>query len=200
MQEVTHSELIALRNNAILVAGTKYRITDYVTTTVQQDTKSANHPFDIIVEAVSENELSELAQAIQHEGDNYFDGNNLGAWQLWYDLDNNTNKYEWADVKNGKGVIFRMIDEKRNDCPYDFKNVLFYNNKYTSSTTSDKYYYTFSYVVNDMLYDGTVNENVTMCRNNSMKVYKIDSRFQLNKNTWLNQDFNHKCNSNKFGY
>ena len=125
IQEVTYSELVALRDNASLVAGMKYRITDYVTTTVQQDTKSANHPFDIIVEAVSENELSELAQATQHEGDTYFDGNDLGAWQLWYSLDNDTDKYAWADAKNGKGVIYRMIDEKRNDCPYDFKNIQF---------------------------------------------------------------------------
>ena len=125
MQSVTYSELVALRDTNKLVAGTKYRITDYVTTTVQKDTKSANHPFDVIVEAISENELSELAQAIQHEGDTYFDGNDLGAWQLWYDLDNNTEKYEWADAENGKGVIYRMIDEKRNDCPYDFKNIQF---------------------------------------------------------------------------
>ena len=125
MQEVTYSELVTLRDTKKLVAGTKYRITDYVTTTVQKDTKSANHPFDVIVEAVSENELSELAQAIQHEGDTYFDGNDLGAWQLWYDLDNDTEKYAWADAENGKGVIYHMKDEHNNECPYDFKNIMF---------------------------------------------------------------------------
>ena len=125
MQDVTYSELVALRDNASLVAGMKYRITDYVTTTVQKNTMSANHPFDVIVEAVSENELSEKAQAIQHEGDTYFDRNDLSAWELWYDLDNDTEKYEWADTENGKGVIYRMIDERMNDCPYDFKNIQF---------------------------------------------------------------------------
>jgi hypothetical protein len=31
--------------------------------------------------------------------------------------------------ESGKGVIYRMIDEFGNDCPYDFKNVL-YNSNY----------------------------------------------------------------------
>ena len=199
MLEITWSDLKTLRDNSELVPGMKYRITDYVTTTVQAETKSANHPFDIIVEAVSENQLSELAQAIQHEGDTYFEGNDLGAWQLWYDLDNNTNKYAWADEVNGKGVIYRMIDEKRNDCPYDFKNILFYNIKYTSNTTSDKYYYTFSYVVQKVLYDGTVEKQVTGCHSNSIGVYKTGGRRQLNKNTWQNTAFSNYCYSNSFG-
>ena len=209
MVNVTYSELVALRNNNELVAGMKYRITDYVTTTVQFNTKSANHPFDVIVEAVSENELSELAQAIQHEGDTYFDGNDLGAWQLWYDLNNDTDKYEWADATNGKGVIYRMIDEKRNDCPYDFKNILFYNNEYTTNTTSDKYYYTFSYVVNGVLYDGTVETHVTTgCHSNNMGVYFNRWFRSLNKNTfrniaWENTTYNNTfskyCHNNTFG-
>ena len=32
------------------------------------------------------------------------------------------------DVEIGKGVIYRMIDEFGNDCPYDFKNILFKRN------------------------------------------------------------------------
>ena len=40
-------------------------------------------------------------------------------------MDNDNTKYAWADTTNGKGVIYRMIDEWQNDCPYDFKNVQF---------------------------------------------------------------------------
>lgn len=198
MEEVIYSELVALRDNASLVAGMKYRITDYVTTTVQEDTKSANHQFDVIVEAVSENELSKLAQATQHEGDTYFNDNDLEAWQLWYDLDNDTTKYKWADSVYGKGVIYRMIDEKRNDCPYDFKNILFHTTNYTNNTTSDKYYYTFSYVVGGVLYDGTAEKRATTCYDNSIGTYIINGKSSLNGNIFRNYSFTNACRSNTF--
>lgn len=187
-----------MRDSGELVEGHLYRITDYMTTTKQSNTKSANHPFDVIVLAISHNALSHLARAIAHEGDTYFDGNNLSAWQIWYDLDNDTEKYGWADAENGKGVIYRMIDEKRNDCPYDFKNILFYNDKYTIYTTSDKYYYTFSYVVSGMLYDGTVNKQVTGCYGNSMGAHGIKKR-KLNINVWRNSDFKYYNRNNILG-
>lgn len=46
----------------------------------------------------------------------------------------------------GKGVIYRMIDEFGNDCPYDFKNVRF--KKVISNTTM--YLYTFCYFKRDV--------------------------------------------------
>ena len=193
---VTYAELKAMRDNGELVGGHLYRITDYVTTTVQSQTKSAGHPFDVIVLAISHNELSHIARAIAHEGDTYFDGNDLGAWELWYDLDNNTEKYTWADAENGKGVIYRMIDEKRNDCPYDFKNILFFNDKLTTDTTADKYYYTFSYVVSSVLYDGTVEKRVTSCYGNSIGVYILGKKKTLNSNVWQNSYFGHGCSNN----
>ena len=55
----------------------------------------------------------------------YFADANLNAWKVWYCLDNDDTRYKWADTENGKGVIWRMIDEWGNDCPYDFKNVQF---------------------------------------------------------------------------
>lgn len=131
--KTTWAELKALRDEAKLNAGTFYRITDYVTTTTQSETKSANHPFDVIVLALSENTLSEDAKAALHEGDTYFADSDLSAWELKYCLDNDKKRFEWADETNGKGVIYRMVDEKSNDCPYDFKNILFSG------------YYTFTY-------------------------------------------------------
>ena len=199
LTKVTYAELKELRDNGELVEGHLYRITDYEFTTVQADTKSAGHVFDIIVLATSTNELSHIARAIAHEGDTYFDGNDLGAWEMWYDLDNDTDKYAWADAENGKGVIYRMIDDKRNDCPYDFKNALFFNDKLTTYTTEDKYYYTFSYVVDGVLYDGTVEKQVTVCYGNSMDVNWSNKKRFLNMNVWRNNTFWSSCNNNTFG-
>ena len=128
----TYDELKGWRDNGQLVPGQWYRITDYVTTTVQADTRSAGHQFDVIVMALTENTLSEDAYADYHEGDTYFhntSNNNkyhadLNKWQLRYRLDNDTNRFAWAS-SNGKGVIYYMKDEWYNECPYDFKNIQF---------------------------------------------------------------------------
>ena len=200
LDKVTYAELKDLRDNGDLVAGHLYRITDYEFTTKQVETKSAGNVFDVIVLAVAENELSHIARAIAHEGDTYFDCNDLGAWELWYELDNDADKYAWADAENGKGVIYRMIDEKRNDCSYDFKNALFYNATLTTNTTTDKYYYTFSYIVNGALYDGTIEKQVTTCFGNSMEVYLDESNKKtLNLNVFRNNSFGDNCHNNKFG-
>ena len=125
IQSITYAELVALRGSSSLVAGMQYRITDYACTTTQENTQSAGHPFDIIVTADSENTLNEEARAIQHEGDTYFANCDLNAWKIWYCLDNDATRFAWADSVNGKGVIYRMIDEWNNDVPYDFKNIMF---------------------------------------------------------------------------
>ena len=124
--KITWSELKSLRDNSQLVAGQQYRITDYTCTTTQGGTKSAGHAFDIIVTADSESVLNEEARAIQHDGDTYFANCDLNAWNIWYRIDNDTNRFAWADSTNGKGVIYRMIDEFNNDVAYDFKNIQFY--------------------------------------------------------------------------
>ena len=127
MISVTYAELVTLRDNGELVAGMQYRITDFVTTTAQENTRSAGHQFDVIVTADNANTLNEIARACLYEGDTYFSeaGANLAAWKIWYSLDNNTDRFAWADTENGKGVIYRMIDEWNNDLPYDFKNIMF---------------------------------------------------------------------------
>ena len=125
IQSITYSDIKRLKDNSQLTQGQQYRITDYVTTTKQSGTQSAGHPFDLIVIADGINKLNEKARAIQHDGDTYFANCNLSAWEIWYNIDNNTSKYQWADSTNGKGVIYRMIDEHGNECPYDFKNIQF---------------------------------------------------------------------------
>ena len=134
---VTYSELIGMRDNALLEMGSLYRITDYMTTTTQEDTRSAGHQFDVVVLATGTKTLSEQAWAMPHSGDTYFNASNLKAWRLLYSLENDTKRFAWADPVNGKGVIYRMIDEHNNDCPYDFKNIQF-KRWAVSSLTNDK--------------------------------------------------------------
>lgn len=139
LKEIKYADLVQLRNEGKLVAGNLYRITDYITTVANNDNaRSAGHPFDVVVLALSNNTLSEEAMAIQSTRDGgYFNGCKLEAWKLWYALDNDEERFQWADKTNGKGVIYRMIDEWMNDCPYDFKNVQFKRCKVTSTILTD---------------------------------------------------------------
>lgn len=278
MLSLTYSELVSLRDNSQLIPGQQYRITDYITTTTQVNTQSAGHQFDIIVTADDVNILNEKARAIQHEGDTYFAESDLNAWELWYCLDNDTDRfswvaptidpelvngsefitpfvpraymwndpvngdeyatpsrdmfYEWASeqengvdtiviyksdpdiyesegtdyeckfyyrgvvtidgveydswqkydvteesyilmsqtiyiltdriVKCSKGVIYRMIDERQNDCPYDFKNIMFKHP--TDTITYRDYYYTFN-----RSYDTPDNSLSSYCYDNIIK-------------------------------
>lgn len=122
MVEITHAELKALKDSSSLEVGTKYRITDYVGTF--KTLKSANHPFDIVVEALSESVLSEKASAMRHEGDEYFTNAKMELWEIWYSLENDTTRFTEA-AENGKGFIFKLKDEYGNDVCFDFKNALF---------------------------------------------------------------------------
>ena len=95
-EEITYLELLAKKNDGKLIAGKLYRITDFVTTSGKEGTKSANHPFDIVVQALDSKTLSEDASAMLHEGDTYFANSKLEAWRLRYCLDNNSDRFEWA--------------------------------------------------------------------------------------------------------
>ena len=153
--EITYDELKTLRDDAQLIPGRQYRIIDYITTTSQENTKSAKHQFDIIVTADDNNILNENAKAIQHKGNTYFANSNLAAWELKYSLDNDVNKYAWGDIiqvyedkdvdfiwrtKNINGdtsVSFNILSSERdlynmenNTDPDDFTN-LFASDKFT---------------------------------------------------------------------
>lgn len=125
INEVTWSELKDLRNEEKLIPGCKYCITDYITTTSKENTQSVGHPFEIIVEALSKNTLSENVQARLCANDEYFIRYNTKPekWELKYCLDNDTNRFDWADFTNGKGVIYYMKDEWGNEGIFDFKNI-----------------------------------------------------------------------------
>ena len=59
---------------------------------------------------------------------------NMNAWELKYCLDNDKDLFDWAETE-GKGVIYYLKDEFRNEAPYDFKNAMF--RRYQASTVSD---------------------------------------------------------------
>lgn len=129
MISITWAELKAKRDDGNLTPGMQYRITDYVCTTTQEETRAVSHPYDIIVTADSANTLNESAMACLHDGDDYYTAEdhsaNLKAWELKYCLDNDTTRFAWADETNGKGVVYYLKDEKGNECPYDFKQIQF---------------------------------------------------------------------------
>ena len=137
-KNIEWASLKSLRDNSGLVPGMQYRITDYVTTSTQADTRSAGNLFDVIVTAVDTNKLSELAYAIQSERDvtGYFSNSDLNSWELKYCIDNDTTRFGWADEINGKGVIYWMKDEYNNECPYDFKNIQFKRYAITDITST----------------------------------------------------------------
>ena len=202
--EITYADLVTLRNNSGLVAGMWYRITDYVTTTTQANTQSAGHVFDVIVRADDVNVINENAYAALHSGDTYFStaGAKLEAWELKYCIDNDTNRFAWADSTNGKGVIWWMKDEHGNECPYDLKNIMF---KWTSAISqsgikANVFYYTFSVATGTD--DATVTDhslNGAYCYGNKMGVYISSNKQQLNSNVFSNTTVMMTCNSNTFG-
>ena len=125
---ITYEDLVSLRDDDSLMTGTWYRITDYECTvnSDQEEARAVSHPFDIIVKADDSHTLNENAFAAIHEDDDYFANCNLNAWQLKYCIDNDRNRFEWAnDEGDGKGVIYWMKDEWNNECPYDFKGIQF---------------------------------------------------------------------------
>lgn len=146
LKEVTYDELVQMVNESELVPGTLYRITDYHTVVgASENFISADHQFDIIVNAISENELSEDAHAISHDGETYFretvfNEDVCTLWTLRYSLIPNLSKYSWLPYgtytggPKPKGAIYYMKDEWGNEAPYDFKNIMFRRKKISGVT------------------------------------------------------------------
>lgn len=191
-EEITYSSLLTKIGNSQLVKGKMYRITDYETTTTQQNTYSAGHPFDLVVTAISTNELDHRASALERAGDTYFytAKSDLRKWQIWYDVYNTDTIYPWADDTNGKGVIYRMIDEYGNEAPYDFKNIQFEN----VSLFGQGRFYTFSYYDNGTIKDFSLKGS--RCHDNVIK----KSESGLNFIVLYNGDAYENCYDNKFDY
>lgn len=193
---VTYNELVEKRAKSELIPAKWYAITDYVTKVNDPNGEfiSAEHPFAVLVQAVLPNELSEFARAARTYYEDYFENSFLTAWELKYSLDND--RFPWGDTENGKGIIYYMKDELGNECPYDFKNIMFkryfetnlgtYVGVYDKENVSSHpaipnynidsedyiYLYTFSTVIDGELYDSSTGielegvGRVVLCHNN----------------------------------
>lgn len=178
-EEVTYSQLRTKIDNEQLAEGKKYRITDYVTLLDSGDNpsvsssykyKSAQHPFDLVVTATSASTLDCRAQAVLHDDDTYFDAEKLSKLKIWYSVIGTD--VEYAHPYNGKGCIYRMVDEFGNDCPYDFHNVMFKrkvnNGVYDEQSGTLTWLYTF-----DSGFGADVSFNAQF-GNNVIKPYIVD--------------------------
>ena len=204
---ISYTDLKTLRDNAQLVPGQQYRITDYTCTTTQENTRAVGHVFDIIVTADDASTINEVARAVKHDGDTYFAECDLNAWKIWYCLDNDTTRFAWADSANGKGVIYRMIDEFNNDIPYDFKNIQF---KHPNDTaTYPHYYYTFasdnvedntdcSLNISSVCYSNTIKNTILKGENFNEITMMLNQIIFIGKVCVCNV-FGYDCESNTFG-
>ncbi len=89
----------------------------------------------------------------------------LDAWELKYCIDNDLNRFSWADTVKGKGVVYYLKDEFNNEAPYDFKNILL---------TEDEYGFTKKFTFNYYNEDTDVNIDASLtsgrhCYNNIIK-------------------------------
>lgn len=185
--EITYESLKELRDNEQLVSGQFYRMIDYDTVASGYDIAVANHHFDLILLSLDESHLSENARACHSERDEekYFKYSNLETWEIKYCIDNDSDRFEWADTTNGKGVIYYMKDEFGNECPYDFKNILFHKGVYTFDTLGGEYH-----DYENMLggQDGSINHTMNI-HNNIVKPW-IESGIQkLNCNLFRGESF-----------
>lgn len=228
---ISYSNLKSLFDGGTLQKGQFYRINDYETTTIQPNTHAEKHLFDLIVIATSETTLDCHAMAVPRANIHYFDNSDLSKWQIWYDINNDTTKYAWAKSaeNGGTGVIYRMIDEWGNDCPYDFKNIQF-KRKLTDGALDitsgrDEWVYTFNAWDEDnsgcedlsvLTMVEQIDDGFNYCVNNhmdSLSYYDLGGPRRLNDNVFLNiysisnytysicsyNDFGKECLSNTFG-
>lgn len=90
--------------------------------------------FNLTVQAISSCRLGTIAYPsiydygtydenyeLYYESRDYFLHTDFNKWVIYYDINNDKNKYEWASDKS-TGVIFYMKDEFGNEACFDFKN------------------------------------------------------------------------------
>ena len=121
IKNVTFDELKAAVEAGTLETGYRYRLIDYECKT-SSGHPVEQHPFNIVFEAVSPNNLSEYACAERKEDDEYYTSNDLSKWKIKFSFD--AAGYDWVTADSGfKGVIYYMKDEYGNSAGYDFKQI-----------------------------------------------------------------------------
>ena len=172
-RHITYRELAEMKNNAKLVPGMKYRIIDYEAIPYNENTDgdfyltSQPSGFDIIVTALSVDAFDDNVSVAPRENARVPLTNNISAWKVKYCFDNAIDRFAWANMKTGTGVIYYMKDEFGNEAPYDFKNILFRAKTSIRQVgiEAGKLYYTFN------RFDGSDNSIVGDARNNTIKPY-----------------------------
>lgn len=100
---------------------------------------------------------------------------NLTGWRLQYCLNNDTDRFSWANTNSGKGVIYWLKDENGNECFYDFKNIQFLN--------SDNNIYEYTFLKPDTNSDNS--------KNVYLNIITPSSSHELSKNILIDN-----CNCN----
>ena len=139
-RSVTYENLVKLVKQSKLRWGMLYRLTNYQATVnselvnastrlqVVDSGQNTNHGFDIILRATSNNTLNENCRFMKSVNSEYFEDCALESWEGKYSLKNDHTRFEWAD-ENGFGVIYYMKDNFGNEAHYDFKNIVFGDDK-----------------------------------------------------------------------
>lgn len=145
----TYSDLKSKRDNSELIPGMWYRITDYHTTTTQENTSSVDHPFEILVQALTENTLSEDAKAYVKKYDEllpiyslelYYNGEYMGTVVNTYEKGNGYFSYNWGP---GGHIDLSIEDNYRTDdsglyiIDRSFKFYFFPDQEYIYNTNRD---------------------------------------------------------------
>ena len=145
---ITYAELKSLRDNSELVPGMFYRIIDYQCTTSQANTRAMNNRFDVIVQALSNNTLSENASADYHYNE---DGSVDGYFQ--FIKSQTTINIEWlfslgaGGYGDGNNFSFNGLGYEENN-EGDTVPVL-----YHEADFDDKWFYLGTYEFDDEIYD-----------------------------------------------
>lgn len=207
---ISYSELKDLRDGNGLVPGMWYRINDYLTTIPANhanNVQSAGHQFDVIVRADDKSRINENAFAAPHEGEDYFAGCMLEAWQLKYCIDNDIQRFDLGGP-GAKGVIYWMRDEFGNEAPYDFKNIMFQrpltNGHYDPDNGNTAFVYTFNIFQENLAADATVAQAAAgaafKCYGNQIKAERdTHSKIMLGKNVFLITSSTTRCSGNCLG-
>jgi hypothetical protein len=171
MTSITYFELKSLRDNFELIPGMFYRIIDYVCTTSQENTRAMDNKFDIIVQALSANTLSETALADYHyedgEPDGYFikkvgtyDALISDAVTKYYDIYEDCGETEdkTADYKNtDKFIAYGYLANNEGvTVPVLYKTDMSYaeeDEEFTNPDYGDVFYYVGTYELDGTTYD-----------------------------------------------
>lgn len=137
---VTYSQLRELVWDSMLVPGSYYRITDYITKTCGGNVGSKELKFDVLVQAATIDSLYDDARALRTEtGDNLPYSVKPEYWKLKYTIENSYRKYPWAKIKYD-GCIVKLTngDTHKEEYIPHYK----FGNNYSGSLIWNSYDYT----------------------------------------------------------